>query len=125
MSGTMVEPGLCPRRLDGLPSAFRRPGGPRTREEDHFFLKAPGSDEPLVRPFAAPPDSDGYVATPQGYRHHSCIYEVPSGSEVDGAEVRLNGQIIARVPRCKYPRRTARLATASAAPGVINKLPGL
>ena len=47
--------------------------------------------------------SADWVAVPGGLAYHSCIYEVPNGSEVsESGIVTLNGKVIKNIPACPY-----------------------
>jgi hypothetical protein len=59
------------------------------------------------RPAAVP---EGYVITPFGYFHPSCVREVTSGDTVlaDGRTQHADGSVDAQAPVCGYPHYTAR-----------------
>lgn len=45
----------------------------------------------------------GYVETPNGQFHESCVHEVPEGGEVDkNGAVWLNGQLVSAPPPCAF-----------------------
>ena len=64
------------------------------------------------RPAAVPA---GYVITPFGYFHPSCVRSVASGETVlaDGRVQHMDGTVDAIVPVCRYPHYTARGELAS------------
>jgi hypothetical protein len=59
------------------------------------------------RPSAVPA---GFVITPFGYFHPSCVREVPSGGTVlaDGRVQQVDGTVDAKAPVCAYPHYTAK-----------------
>ena len=67
------------------------------------------------RPGAVP---EGYVITPFGYFHPSCVREVASGDTVlaDGRVQHEDGTADATAPVCSYPRYTASGETVAAGP---------
>jgi MYXO-CTERM domain-containing protein len=51
---------------------------------------------------------DGYVATPHGYVHNSCVHAAPAGSAVDAQGwYRRDDGAMEQLPACAYPRLTA------------------
>jgi hypothetical protein len=66
-----------------------------------------GALEGLVRGPRQVPDADGYVLTPGGYRHASCVFEVPHGSQFVGNELRMGGRLIRRFAPCPFPVKPA------------------
>ena len=66
---------------------------------------------------------EGYVITPFGYFHPSCVRGVASGDTVmaDGRVDHQDGAVDAQVPVCSYPHYTARgeMVTAGAEPPTI------
>jgi hypothetical protein len=67
------------------------------------------------RPAAVP---EGYVVTPFGYFHPSCVREVGSGDTVlaDGRVQHADGGVDAAVSACAYPRYSARGEVVAAGP---------
>jgi hypothetical protein len=67
------------------------------------------------RPSAVP---EGYVITPFGYFHPSCVREVASGDTVlpDGRVQHEEGTVDADAPVCSYPRYSASGETVAAGP---------
>src|SRR5580698_8597809 len=67
-------------------------------------------------PSTAATTADGYVATPFGYLHTSCVHEVKAGDVVerDGSIRRIDGRLDA-FGACAYPKR----ATANATQPVV------
>lgn len=59
------------------------------------------------RPAAVP---EGYVITPFGYFHPSCVRQVASGGTVlaDGRVQQVDGSVDAEAPVCAYPHYTAK-----------------
>jgi hypothetical protein len=52
---------------------------------------------------------DGYVLTPHGYYHQSCVHEVPDGAEVGvGGRVMLADGSERQLPGCNHPRLVLR-----------------
>jgi len=51
------------------------------------------------------PVPDGYVATPAGYLHSSCIHQIPQGGNIDqsGTVVDANNQVVAKYEACTHP----------------------
>ncbi len=46
----------------------------------------------------------GYIHSPNGWIHPSCIHEVPNGATIDAHDnVIVNGEVIASYPPCPYP----------------------
>jgi hypothetical protein len=45
----------------------------------------------------------GYVSTPAGWYHRSCVYEIPSGSVVRGDTVQEPSGAVSTHPACAYP----------------------
>jgi hypothetical protein len=70
----------------------------------------------LHRPAAVP---DGYVVTPFGYYHPSCVVHLAKGDTVvnDGPAIQHADGTFDNIPACNYPRYTARgeVVTAGAA----------
>jgi len=69
------------------------------------------------RPQAVP---EGYVITPFGYFHPSCVRALASGETVlaDGRVQHLDGTVDAEAPACSYPHYTT--SGEAIAPGVIS-----
>jgi hypothetical protein len=85
--------------------------------------QAPANQE-IQRPAQPPLDSvlalpAGYVETPFGQVHKSCVHEVPDGAEIgtDGA-IRRHNQVLSAPPPCAFKRiRVARRQIARDVPG--------
>lgn len=73
------------------------------------------------RPSAVPA---GYVITPFGYFHPSCVRAVASGETVlaDGRVQHTDGSVDASAPVCSYPRYTARGEVVTEAPSRVDPL---
>jgi hypothetical protein len=73
------------------------------------------------RPAGVP---DGYVITPFGYFHPSCVRQVTEGENLvaDGLVIQHADGSIEKVPACEYPRYTAsgEIVTAGAHPPAIS-----
>lgn len=73
---------------------------------------------------------EGYVATPAGLYHQSCVYEVPAGATVERGEViRMADGTSYQVPPCKYAAQSSLLpgnnrvgssTTSSVRPPTVN-----
>jgi hypothetical protein len=65
--------------------------------------KVAGPNRPVTVP-------EGYLITPSGYFHPSCVRRVPSGSTVlaDGRIQHVDGTVDAEAPVCHYPHYNAR-----------------
>jgi hypothetical protein len=69
-----------------------------------------GSANPpaAVGPTPATGDPSDYVATPAGWVHRSCVYEVPDGAVVDrNGIVHVAGAVTRALPPCQFPTRQA------------------
>jgi hypothetical protein len=61
----------------------------------------------FVRATRAAGDADGYVVTPGGRVHRSCVFGIPTGARVaDGRVTAPDGQAF-ELPTCSYPPRPA------------------
>jgi hypothetical protein len=72
------------------------------------------SPQPLVENAKPTVDADGYVLTPMGRYHQSCVHGVPAGAEVTQGQVRKKtGEVLERFSPCAYvPRETPSTAKA-------------
>src|SRR5262249_1923004 len=77
---------------------------------------AQSSNDSLVAPTQIPA---GYVRTPGGWTHPSCIHEVPNGATVDAqsGDVTMNGTLIAHHDPCPFAPIPASRIGLSATPG--------
>jgi hypothetical protein len=100
----------------GCDAPSKNPADPRP--EDTVAL-ATAADETIGGPRGMP-DQDGYVQTPAGRYHVSCVHELPDDSLVIGDEVWLGGRRIATIPQCQYPVRESTLAQAPRTSSVSN-----
>jgi hypothetical protein len=72
-----------------------------------FLAFTPARAQVPVRPAGVP---DGYVITPFGYSHPSCVRELPEGDTLlaDGLVIQHANGAIENIPACGYPDYTAR-----------------
>ncbi len=83
----------CDSRVD-TPTAVSPVNGPRAQSAPDSPAAAPGADT-------------GWVATPAGWFHSSCVYEIEDGAVVRGDSVVGRGGQRRVLPPCAHPHREA------------------
>jgi hypothetical protein len=82
----------------------------------------------VAGPDRPPQVPDGYVVTPFGYFHPSCVFEIEDGARLlaDGRVEHTDGTVDARVPVCGYPHYTATgLLVTEDLSGAIGRTPAI
>src|ERR1700729_1724292 len=93
-----IAPSLSPQSLTGM--ATSEAGAPPTPGVTILSTTGPGTSVGGTNPPGVP---DGYIPTPSGWFHSSCVRTVPNGGHVDTSlNITLNGEFIRQDPPCPY-----------------------